>query len=53
MSPGRVYLDYLEDLLDALHKSRQFVVYMSFEEFLRLLGRKLSLTSWIFPRVAP
>ncbi|MFO7743070.1 MAG: DUF86 domain-containing protein [Anaerolineae bacterium] len=33
MRPGRIYLDYLEDLLDALRKSQQFVVGLSFEEF--------------------
>lgn len=33
MSPERIYRDYLEDILDALQKSRQFVAGMSFEQF--------------------
>lgn len=33
MTSDRVYLDYLEDLLDALQKAEQFVAGMSFEEF--------------------
>lgn len=33
MTPGRIYLDTLEDILDALLKSRDFVEGMSYEEF--------------------
>ena len=34
MTPRRIYLDYLEDLLDALCKSEQFAARMTLEEFL-------------------
>lgn len=34
MTSDRVYLDYLEDLLDALRKSQRFVTGMTFEQFL-------------------
>jgi uncharacterized protein with HEPN domain len=33
MTRDRIYADYLEDLLDALRKSRQFVAGMRFEQF--------------------
>ena len=33
MSEKRVYGDYLNDILDALRKSRQFTAAMSLEEF--------------------
>lgn len=33
MISGRIYQDHLEDLLDALRKSRQFVAGMGFEQF--------------------
>jgi len=33
MTSDREYVDYLEDLLDAMHKSRQFVSGMRFEQF--------------------
>lgn len=33
MNPERIYRDFLEDILDALQKCRQFVAGMSFEQF--------------------
>ena len=33
MTGDRIYVDYLEDLLDGLRKSRQFVAGMDFEQF--------------------
>jgi len=33
MSTERVYIDYLEDILDALAKSTQFIIGMTFEQF--------------------
>jgi uncharacterized protein with HEPN domain len=33
MSEKRIYLDYLNDLLDALQKSQQFITNMDYREF--------------------
>jgi len=34
MSPERVYLDYLDDVIEALQKSEQFVAGLSFDLFI-------------------
>lgn len=33
MSPPRVYLDYLEDILDAITKIAQFIQGVTYEQF--------------------
>jgi len=33
MTANRIYLDYLEDLLDACRKTRQFIADMNFDQF--------------------
>ncbi len=33
MSAKRIYLDYLNDLLDALQKSQQFITNIDYREF--------------------
>ena len=33
MNTKRIYVDYIQDLLDALRKSKQFTAGMSFEQF--------------------
>ncbi len=35
MKPTGIYLDYLRDICDAVHKAQQFIEGMSLEEFLR------------------
>ena len=35
MSTERLYVDYLQDILDALQKSRQFIADMSYDQFCR------------------
>lgn len=34
MSTDRLYIDYLQDILDALQKSQQFITAMRYEQFL-------------------